>query len=104
RSVLERIHALLDRLGHPEAGLAILHVGGTNGKGSVSALAEAIFRAAGLRTGLYTSPHLRDYTERVRIDGAPIDRDALGRCAAALGDTLDGSRATFFEAMTAVAL
>jgi dihydrofolate synthase/folylpolyglutamate synthase len=56
RPGLERIHGLLDRLGHPEAGLRILHVAGTNGKGSVCALAEAIFRAAGLRTGLSPRP------------------------------------------------
>ena len=103
RPGLERIHALLDRLGHPEAGLRILHVGGTNGKGSVCALAEAIFRAAGLRTGCYTSPHLRDLSERIRIGGLPIEADRLARCVAALGDALDGG-VTFFEAMTAVAL
>jgi dihydrofolate synthase/folylpolyglutamate synthase len=103
RPGLERIHALLDRLGHPEAGLRILHVGGTNGKGSVCALAEAIFRAAGLRTGLYTSPHLRDLSERIRISGTPIEADRLARCVGALGDALDDG-VTFFEAMTAVAL
>ena len=71
---LERIQAVLAALDHPERGLAIVHVGGTNGKGSVSALTEAILRAAGLRTGLYTSPHLLDVTERVRIAGAPVSR------------------------------
>jgi dihydrofolate synthase/folylpolyglutamate synthase len=104
RPGLERIHALLDRLDHPEAGLPVLHVGGTNGKGSVSALAEATLRAAGLRTGLYTSPHLRHPAERIRIDGAPVDPDRFARCAERLGDALDGGAVTFFEAMTAVAL
>jgi dihydrofolate synthase/folylpolyglutamate synthase len=99
---LERIHALLDRLDHPEARLRILHVGGTNGKGSVCALAEAVFRAAGLRTGLYTSPHLRHLRERIRIDGVPIDTASLGRAVERLGEALDA--VTFFEAMTAVAL
>ena len=72
RPGLERIHALLSALGHPETELRILHVGGTNGKGSVAALAEATLRASGVRTGLYTSPHLSSITERIRIDGAPI--------------------------------
>jgi dihydrofolate synthase/folylpolyglutamate synthase len=102
RPGLERIHALLDRLDHPEAGLRILHVGGTNGKGSVCALAEAIFRAAGLRTGLYTSPHLRHLRERVQVDGIPVDEASLGRSVDRLGEALD--TVTFFEAMTAVAL
>jgi dihydrofolate synthase/folylpolyglutamate synthase len=101
---LERIEALLDALGRPEAGLRIVHIGGTNGKGSVSALTAAILQAAGLRTGLYTSPHLLDVRERIRIDGAPVAREVLARHAARLGPTLDQGAATFFEAMTAVAL
>ena len=100
---LERIQAVLAALDHPERGLAIVHVGGTNGKGSVSALTEAILRAAGLRTGLYTSPHLLDVTERVRIAGAPVSRDVLGRLAARLDPWLQAGSLTFFEAITAVA-
>jgi dihydrofolate synthase / folylpolyglutamate synthase len=101
---LERIEALLTALGRPEAALRIVHVGGTNGKGSVAALTAAILRAAGLRTGLYTSPHLLDVTERIRIDGVPVSRETLGRHAARIGPALDTGAATFFEAMTAVAL
>jgi dihydrofolate synthase / folylpolyglutamate synthase len=104
RPGLERIEALLDRLDHPEAALRILHVAGTNGKGSVSALAEAILRAAGRRTGLYTSPHLRDLAERIRIDGAVITREALARQVERLAGPLEAGAVTFFEAMTAVAL
>jgi dihydrofolate synthase/folylpolyglutamate synthase len=104
RPGLERIEALLDALGHPEAGLRIIHVGGTNGKGSVAAIAEAILRAGGLRTGLYTSPHLLDVRERVRIDGEPIGPATLARHADALVPALDAGRATFFEAMTALGL
>ncbi len=103
RPGLERIQALLADLGHPETALRILHVGGTNGKGSVCAMAEAILRAAGLRTGLYTSPHLLDLRERIRIGGAAIPPDELARQAARLGPRLEGG-VTFFEAMTAVAL
>jgi len=104
RPGLERIHALLDASGHPEADLRILHVGGTNGKGSVSALAEAILRAAGLRTGLYTSPHLLDITERIRIDGVPIAADALAAHVARLAPRVEAGSVTFFEAVTALAL
>jgi dihydrofolate synthase/folylpolyglutamate synthase len=101
---LERIEALLGALDRPEAALRIVHIGGTNGKGSVAALATAIFQAAGLRTGLYTSPHLLDVAERIRIDGVPVSRETLGRHAAPLGTWLEAGSATFFEAMTAVAL
>jgi dihydrofolate synthase / folylpolyglutamate synthase len=100
---LERIEALLAALDHPEA-LRIVHVGGTNGKGSVSALTAAILEAAGLRTGLYTSPHLLDVTERIRVDGAQVPREALARHAARIEPILAARAATFFEAMTAVAL
>ena len=101
---LERIEALLDALDRPEAMLRIVHIGGTNGKGSVAALTAAILQAAGLRTGLYTSPHLLEVTERVRIDGAQVSRETLSRHAARIGPALDADGATFFEAMTAVAL
>ena len=101
---LDRIEALLAALDRPEAALRIVHVGGTNGKGSVAALSAAILRAAGLRTGLYTSPHLLEVTERVRIDGTPVPRDVLARHAARIGPALEAGAATFFEAMTAVAL
>ncbi len=104
RPGLERMEALLDALGRPEAGLRILHVGGTNGKGSVSALAEAILRAAGYHTGLYTSPHLLDVRERIRIGGAPIPPADFARHAEGLAPHLQAGAATFFEAMTAVAL
>jgi dihydrofolate synthase / folylpolyglutamate synthase len=101
---LERIEALLDALDRPEAMLRIVHVGGTNGKGSVAALTAAILQAAGLRTGLYTSPHLREVTERVRIDGVQVSRETLSRHAARIVPALDVGAATFFEGMTAVAL
>ena len=101
---LDRIEALLAALDHPEAALRIVHIGGTNGKGSVAALTAAILRAAGLRTGLYTSPHLLEVTERVRIDGLAVPREVLARHAARIEPALETGVATFFEAMTAVAL
>lgn len=69
---LERMERLLAALGHPERRLRVIHVAGTNGKGSTSALLAAVLQAAGHRTGLYTSPHLSDYRERIRLDGRPI--------------------------------
>lgn len=69
---LERIRALLDRLGRPEESFPAVHVGGTNGKGSISAVTDSILRRAGYRVGLFTSPHLVRYHERIRVDGRPI--------------------------------
>ena len=70
---LDPMRAACARSGHPEHAFAAVHVAGTNGKGSVCAMVESIARAAGLRTGLYTSPHLCRFAERIRIDGTPID-------------------------------
>ena len=69
---LERMQALMDRLGNPEKKYPILHVAGTKGKGSTSALMASALNAAGYKTGLYTSPHLQDYVERIQIDGVPV--------------------------------
>jgi dihydrofolate synthase/folylpolyglutamate synthase len=63
--------------GSPELSFATVHIAGTNGKGSVAAMVEAIARASGLRTGLFTSPHLTRFAERIQIDGRPVDDDAL---------------------------
>lgn len=65
------------RAGHPERSFECVHIAGTNGKGSVSALVESAARASGKRTGLYTSPHLARFAERIRIDGRPIDDEQL---------------------------
>lgn len=99
-------------LGHPGRHFPIAHVGGTNGKGSVAAMIQAIARAAGLRTGLSTSPHLVCPTERIRVDDVPIPVDRLIATIAALRERADSaSRAgslprypSFFEMMTAAAL
>ncbi|HET7826886.1 MAG TPA: cyanophycin synthetase [Anaeromyxobacter sp.] len=74
---LERVERALDALGHPERGYAVLHVAGTNGKGSACAMAAAALSAAGHRVGLYTSPHLVSFSERIQVDGAPIDDASL---------------------------
>lgn len=118
RPGLASIERLLALVGDPQAGLPALHVGGTNGKGSTAAMLAAILRAAGLRTGLYTSPHLLRFTERIRVDGRPMGEaevvEAVARLAAACagqftedpaapspGDRLP--HPTFFELTTAMA-
>lgn len=103
---LERMQALLEALGHPEAGLPVVLVAGTNGKGTVSALLDSFARAARYRTGLYTSPHLETVEERIRVDGTAIAGEALGahlmRVLAVAEQVLD-EPPTYFEALTACA-
>jgi dihydrofolate synthase/folylpolyglutamate synthase len=101
---LERIHALLDCLDHPERTFPIVQVGGTNGKGSVAVMAAAILQAAGLRVGLYTSPHLCSFRERIRVNARPISQAAVAREVQSLLPALEEIRPTFFEAGTALAL
>ena len=85
---------------HPERAFRAVHVAGTNGKGSVSAMLERIARESGMRTGLYTSPHLCRFAERIRIDGAPIGDDALDAC---LERALAHEGLSFFETATLAA-
>jgi dihydrofolate synthase/folylpolyglutamate synthase len=102
---LETINALLDRLGRPDAGLTFLHVAGTNGKGSVCANLAALLGAAGYRrVGLYTSPHLVSFRERILVDGEPIPADwIVGWLRGAMAHILE-LNATYFECVTALAL
>ncbi|HRG99791.1 MAG TPA: hypothetical protein PLR99_26275, partial [Polyangiaceae bacterium] len=89
------------RAGNPERAFASVHIAGTNGKGSVSALTEGAARASGLRTGLYTSPHLARFAERVRVSGEVLADEAL---AEALAEALRlGPDLTFFEVATLAA-
>src|SRR5262245_3697961 len=74
---LDRMRTLLTRLGQPDAGLKIVHVAGTKGKGSTSAMIAAMLTAAGYRTGVFSSPHLERIEERFAIDGAPCTADEL---------------------------
>ncbi|MBH0193870.1 MAG: bifunctional folylpolyglutamate synthase/dihydrofolate synthase [Nitrospira sp.] len=102
---LEPMQALLEAIGHPECRLRVLHVGGTNGKGSTVAMAAAMLRASGLRVGLYTSPHLVEFRERICINGEMIPEerlaDLVGRLRAAVPPDLS---LTFFEMTTALAM
>jgi dihydrofolate synthase/folylpolyglutamate synthase len=104
RPGLERIEALLAALGHPERRYTLVQVGGTNGKGSVSAMLATILKAAGRRVGLYTSPHLVSFRERIRVNGEPIEEDAVADGVDAIGTLVARLDATMFEATTALAL
>ena len=72
-----RFDALLDALGRPTAQLKVVHVAGTNGKGTTSALCEAMLRASGARVGLFTSPHLHTFRERIRLNGNLVSKGAV---------------------------
>jgi dihydrofolate synthase/folylpolyglutamate synthase len=102
RPGLDAIRELLRRVGDPHVGMRVIHVGGTNGKGSTAAMIEAGLRAANMRTGLYTSPHLLRFTERIRIDGDEITRARAAEVAEAV--LAGGGEYTFFEVATAMAL
>ena len=74
---LDRMRALLERLGNPQKRLRVIHIAGSKGKGSTSAMLAAILRRAGYRTGLFTSPHLCCVEERIQVNGEPISSDEL---------------------------
>jgi len=109
---LDNIRTLLEMLNHPERDYRCIHVAGTNGKGSVAAMADAILTAAGVRSGLFTSPHLVRPNERIRIAGLEIADDDLHRLLremralieAALANNDLETQPSFFEVITATAL
>lgn len=107
---LERITTVLEALGHPERAFQPVHVAGTNGKGSTSAMIEAGLRSAGFRTGLYTSPHLVEPAERIRINGEPVTEEQFTHAFEQVHATaeqliergsIDG-HPTYFETVTAM--
>jgi len=101
---LETMRALLDGLQNPQDDFAAVHVAGTNGKGSIAATLAAILQAAGYKVGLYTSPHLVRFNERICIDGAPIsDPDVLAAYRAVDPERHAQREPTFFEYTTAMA-
>src|SRR5713226_5305624 len=102
RPGLERMHRLLAALGNPQRGLKAIHVTGSNGKGSTSAFSESLLRHGGVRTGLYTSPHLCRFTERIRVGGVEIEEGAAAELASRVFAVAED--ATFFEVATAMAL
>lgn len=101
---LDNMLRMLDRLGHPERSYFCVHIAGTNGKGSTAVTLETILRQAGWRTGLYTSPHLVSFTERIRVDGVPVEESQVAELTADLRRMVEDVPATFFEFATAMAL
>lgn len=107
---LDRIRELLERLGRPQDRLKFVHVAGTNGKGSICAYLVSILGAAGYRTGMFTSPYIERFEERIRVDGAMISPDELRDVTLAVREHAEamaeetGDHPTEFELMTAVAL
>lgn len=102
---LERMEVLLGQLGNPQQKVPMVHIAGTNGKSSTSAMLAAVLAAAGYKTGLYTSPYVNRFNERMQINGCPIDDEALAEVTArvaAVADTME-NHPTEFELVTAVA-
>ena len=100
---LATTRALLRSLGNPHEVVPAIHIGGTNGKGSVCTLVAAALRESGWRVGLYTSPHLVSFRERIQVDGIPISEAAVAMWTERLQPLILERRATFFEATTAIA-
>jgi dihydrofolate synthase/folylpolyglutamate synthase len=108
---LNRIRALMDLLGSPQAAVPVIHITGTNGKTSTARMVESLLRAFGLRTGLFTSPHLQDARERIRFDGEPIEAERLLDLWGELAPYVDlvdardpeGIALSYFEVLTALA-
>ncbi len=106
---LRDMRALLERLSHPESGIPMVHVAGTNGKGSCCASLERILRASGYKTGLYTSPYIETYHERIRVNGLPISGRSLTLLAEKVKTaveelTAENIAVSTFEAGTAIAM
>jgi dihydrofolate synthase / folylpolyglutamate synthase len=100
---LERTDRLLAALGQPHLAYPVIHVAGTNGKGSTLAMAEALLRARGLRVGKYTSPHLVDFRERILVNGTPINGTDVVDFVERRMPLVESTGASFFEATTAMA-
>ena len=100
---LDRIRALCSILGNPQSAFPAIHVGGTNGKGSLSHMLAAVLQAHGFKTGLYTSPHLVDFRERIRIDGRMISKEEVLEFVNGY-ERMEAVEPTFFELGVAMAL
>jgi dihydrofolate synthase/folylpolyglutamate synthase len=102
---LSRVEELLAALGNPHAAYPVVHIAGTKGKGSVAAIVESALRSAGYRTGLYTSPHLHTFRERIRVAGTPITKQEVISLTAELRTLIEQiPGVTTFEAITAMGL
>src|SRR5512140_680951 len=101
---VQRIQRVLERTGWRRPAVPVVTVGGTNGKGSTVAMLDAILRAAGYRVGTFTSPHLVDYRERIRLDGRWVSEASLVAAFERIADALGDDSLTFFEFNTLAAL
>lgn len=106
RPGLERITELLEKLGNPQNGMKFIHIAGTNGKGSCAAMTASVLKAAGYKTGLFTSPYLYRFNERMQINGKQIDDDVLAADVSLVKIAADAmaDHPTEFELMTAAAM
>lgn len=100
---LERVAALCKTMGNPQRNFFTIHVAGTNGKGSVSHMLASVLQQAGYRTGLYTSPHLEDFRERIRVDGEMIPKQKVVNFIDKYHDRMVELELSFFEMTTALA-
>ena len=102
---LEPMRSVLQAIGHPERRLRVLHIGGTNGKGSTAAMAASMLQASGKRVGLYTSPHLVEFRERISVNGTMIPEERLSELVKVVRAAIPSAVIpTFFEVTTAIAL
>ncbi|MFN5438714.1 MAG: bifunctional folylpolyglutamate synthase/dihydrofolate synthase [Bacteroidota bacterium] len=100
---LDNTIALCAHLGNPHTKFKSIHVAGTNGKGSVSHMLASIFQEHGFKTGLYTSPHLKDFRERIKIDGKMIEKDFVVDFTSSIMDFIEEKEPSFFEATVGMA-
>ena len=100
---LENTIALMEKLNHPYKNYKTIHIAGTNGKGSVSHFLSAILQAAGYKVGLYTSPHLVDFGERIKLDAEMIDKEYVIDFVRTNSDVFEEIQPSFFEATMAMA-
>ena len=103
KSGLENTYILDERLGHPHKNYHTIHVAGTNGKGSTSHLLAAVLQAQGYKVGLYTSPHLRDFRERIRVNGVMISEGDVADFIEEVLPWIEELHPSFFEITTALA-
>jgi len=101
---LEISQELAEKVGNPQNQYPAIHLAGTNGKGSICALIESVLREKGLKTGLYTSPHLLEFNERIRVNGVPISDETIIKYAEFLKESVESKGASFFEVTTIIAL
>lgn len=100
---LDNTLALAEALNNPQNGLPCIHIAGTNGKGSVACMLASVLQAAGYKTGLYTSPHLKDFRERIRINGEMVSEEWVAEYVSANKELFDRVEPSFFEMSTVMA-